>query len=44
MAIELDRRDLVYLKDKDCLSIKDSELESTLDKYYSVDVFFSRFK
>ena len=39
MAIELDRRDLVYLKDKDCLSIKDSELESTLDKYYSVDVF-----
>lgn len=39
MAIELDKRDLVYLKDKDCLSIKDNELESTLDKYYSVDIF-----
>lgn len=39
MAIELDKRDLVYLKDKDCLSIKDNELESTLDKYYSKDIF-----
>lgn len=39
MAIEIDKRDLIYLKDKDCLSIKDNELESTIDKYYSVDIF-----
>lgn len=39
MAIELDRRDLIYLKDKDTLSIKETELEETLSKYNQIDLF-----
>lgn len=39
MAIELNKRDLIYLKDSDCLSIKDDELNTVLDKNYSKDIF-----
>lgn len=39
MAIELNKRDLIYFNDKDCLSIKEDELEDTLKKYNSVNVF-----
>lgn len=39
MAIELNKRDLIYFKDKDCLSIKEEELEDTLNKYNSIDMF-----
>lgn len=39
MAIELNKRDLIYLKDSDCLSIKEDELNTVLDKNYSKDIF-----
>lgn len=39
MAIELNKRDLIYLKDSDCLSIKEDELKTILDKNYSKDIF-----
>lgn len=39
MAIELNKRDLTYLKDSDCLSIKEDELKTILDKNYSKDIF-----
>lgn len=39
MAIELNKRDLIYFKDKECLSIKEDELESTLNKFNSINIF-----
>jgi len=39
MLIELNKRDLIYFNDKDTLSIKEDELEDTIDKYNTVDTF-----
>lgn len=39
MAIELNKRDLIYFKDNDCISIKEENFEDTLNKYNSVNVF-----
>ena len=39
MAIELNKRDLTYFHDKDCLSVKEDYLETTLNKYSSIDIF-----
>lgn len=39
MAIELNKRDLTYFRDKDCLSIKEEDLEDTLNKYNSINTF-----
>lgn len=39
MAIELNKRDLIYFKDNDCISIKEDDFENTLNKYNSVNVF-----
>lgn len=39
IAIELNKRDLTYFYDKDCLSIKDTDLENTINKYNSIDTF-----
>lgn len=39
MAIEIDKRDFTYLNDKDMISIKENELDSTISKYNSVDLF-----
>lgn len=39
MAIELNKRDLIYFKDNDCVSIKEDDFENTLNKYNSVNVF-----
>ena len=38
-AIEVETRDLIYFKDKDLLSIKDDELQNTIDRYDSIDIF-----
>lgn len=39
MLIELNKRDLVYFNDKDTLSIKEDELEDTINKYNTIDTF-----
>lgn len=39
MAIELNKRDLTYFYDKDCLSVKEDYLQDTLNKYSSIDIF-----
>lgn len=39
MALEINKSELVYFKDKDTLTIKEDELDSTINKYSSVDVF-----
>ena len=39
MAIELNKRDLTYFHDKDCLSVKEDYLQDTLNKYSSIDIF-----
>ena len=39
MAIELNKRDLTYFHDKDCLSIKEDALEGTINKYSSINTF-----
>lgn len=39
MAIELNKRDLTYFHDKDCLSVKEDYLQETLNKYSSIDIF-----
>ena len=39
MAIELNKRDLTYFHDKDCLSIKEDALEDTINKYSSINTF-----
>ena len=35
MAIELNKRDLTYFHDKDCLSIKEDALEDTINKHFN---------
>lgn len=39
MAIELNKRDMTYFHDNDCISIKEENFEDTLNKYNSVNVF-----
>lgn len=39
MALEVDSRNLTYFKDKDCLTVKENEIENIMDKYSSVDIF-----
>ena len=39
MALEVDKRDLVYYRDKDTLSVKEDELDDTFDKYSNVNFF-----
>lgn len=39
MAIELNKRDLTYFHDKDCLSVKEDYLQDTLNKYSGIDIF-----
>lgn len=39
MAIELNKRDMTYFHDNDCISIKEDDFENTLNKYNSVNVF-----
>ena len=39
MSLEINKRDLTYLKDKDSLSIKESELNTVLSKYSTIDIF-----
>ena len=39
MALEVDKRDLTYFKDKDTLTVKDDEINNIISKYNSIDVF-----
>lgn len=39
MALEVDKRDLTYFKDKDTLTIKDDEINNIISKYNSIDIF-----
>lgn len=39
MALEVDKRDLTYFKDKDTLTIKDDEINNIINKYNSIDIF-----
>ena len=39
MALEIDKRDLTYFSDKDCLTIKEDEIDSTISKYNEIEVF-----
>lgn len=39
MALEIDKRDLTYFKDKDTLTVKDDEINNIISKYNSIDIF-----
>ncbi|MGM9881411.1 MAG: hypothetical protein ACI31S_01025 [Bacilli bacterium] len=39
MALEIDKRELTYFKDKDCLTIKEDNIDDTINKYNGVDIF-----
>lgn len=39
MALEVDKRDLTYFKDKDTLTVKDAEINNIISKYNSIDIF-----
>lgn len=39
MALEVDKRDLTYFKDKDTLTVKDDEINNIINKYNSIDIF-----
>lgn len=39
MALEVDKRDLTYFKDKDTLTVKSDEISTVIDKYNSIDIF-----
>ena len=39
MALELNKRDFIYFTDTDMLSIKEDELDKTMSKYSSTDIF-----
>ena len=39
MALEVDKRDLTYFKDKDILTVKDDEINNIINKYNSIDIF-----
>lgn len=38
LAIEVGKRDLTYFKDKDCISVEENEIQSTIDKYDTIDI------
>ena len=39
MALEVDKRDLTYFKEKDTLTVKDDEINNIISKYNSIDIF-----
>ena len=39
MALEVDKRDLTYFKDKDTLTVKDDEINNIISTYNSIDIF-----
>ncbi len=39
MALEINKNEFIYFKDKDCISIKDVQFDDTIKKYSGVDVF-----
>lgn len=39
MAIEIDNNDFVYYNDKDLISVRESDFESTLDRYNTIEFF-----
>ncbi len=39
MALEINKRDLTYFKDKDTLTVKEDEIDTVMSKYSSVDIF-----
>ena len=39
MALEVDKRDLTYFKDKDTLTVKDDEINNIINKHNSIDIF-----
>ena len=39
MALEIDKRDFIYFQDKDCLSIKENEIDSIIARYSGTDIF-----
>ena len=39
MALEVDKRDLTYFKDKDTLTVKDDKINNIISKYNSIDIF-----
>ena len=39
MALEVDKRDLTYFKDKDTLTVKNDEINNIISKYNSIDIF-----
>ena len=39
MALEVDKRDFTYFKDKDTLTVKSDEISTVIDKYNSIDIF-----
>lgn len=39
MALEVDKRDLTYFKDKDTLTVKDDDINNIISKYNSIDIF-----
>ena len=39
MALELNKRDFIYFTDTDMLSIKEDELDKTMSKYSSTEIF-----
>lgn len=39
MALEVDKRDFTYFKDKDTLTVKDDEINNIISRYNSVDIF-----
>lgn len=39
MALEINKRDLTYFKDRDTLTVKEDEIDATMSKYSGVDIF-----
>lgn len=44
MALEVDKRDFTYFKDKDTLTVKDDEINNIISKYNRYRYIFIRFK
>ncbi|MBQ8193255.1 MAG: hypothetical protein IJZ46_04225 [Bacilli bacterium] len=39
LALEINKRDFVYFNDKDLISIKEDQIEDTINKYNTIDTF-----
>ena len=39
MALEIDKREFTYFNDKDCISVKEDNIDSTINKYNGVNFF-----